>query len=83
MAAAAEDELIFTHYGLSGPALFDLSSLIIRDLKPDNTHVVLNFFPDRSPKEVEERIAQIWQAHPERRLANSLIGLLPKKLARS
>jgi predicted Rossmann fold flavoprotein len=80
MVAAVEDELIFTHYGLSGPALFDLSSLIIRDLNPNNTHLVLNFFPDRSQKEVEERIAQIWQAHPERGLANSLIGLLPKKL---
>ena len=72
---------MFTHYGLSGPALFELSSLIIRDLKPDNTHLVLNFFPDRSQEEVGERIAQIWQAHPERGLANSLIGLLPKKLS--
>ena len=48
MAASVEDELMFTHYGLSGPALLDLSSLIIRDLKSDNTHLVLNFFPDRS-----------------------------------
>jgi predicted Rossmann fold flavoprotein len=81
MAASAVDELMFTHYGLSGPAVFELSSLMIRNLKPDNTHLVLNFFPDRNREEVEERMVEIWQAHPERKLANSLIGLLPKKLS--
>jgi predicted Rossmann fold flavoprotein len=81
LATSAVDELMFTHYGLSGPAVFELSSLIIRNLKSDNTHLMLNFFPERSREEVEERIAQIWQAHPERKLANSLIGLLPKKLS--
>ncbi len=80
LVASVEDEVMFTHRGLSGPALFDLSSLIIRDMTPDNTYLVLNFFPDRSQEEVEERLMEIWQAHPERRLANALIGLLPKKL---
>jgi hypothetical protein len=81
VVASVEDEVMFTSYGLSGPALFDISSLIIRDLTPDNTYLVLNFFPDRSQEEVRERFSQICQAHPERRVANSLMGLLPKKLS--
>jgi hypothetical protein len=80
LVTSVEDEVMFTHRGLSGPALFDLSSLIVRDLTPDNTYVVLNFFPGRSQEEVERRLMEIWQAHPERKLANALIGLLPRKL---
>ena len=78
---SVEDEVMFTRYGLSGSALFDLSSLIIRNLTPNNTYLVLNFFPDRSQEEVRKRFTQICQAHPERRVGNSLIGLLPKKLS--
>jgi predicted Rossmann fold flavoprotein len=77
---ASEDDVMFTHYGVSGPAIFDLSSLLVRELTPDNTELRLNFFPGKTPEEVEKKILSIWQAHPERETGNSLIGILPRKL---
>lgn len=79
--ASARDEMLFTHYGVSGPAVLYLSSFLVRDLPGTQTILAVNFFPALTPAQAEEKIVARWRKNPKRALGNSLIGILPKKLA--
>jgi len=73
------DEVMFTHYGVSGPAVFSLSIFAVRQLKTNSAVLILDFFPGLSVEEVDKKILSIWETNPSRTLGNSLIGILPKK----
>ncbi|MEI6633508.1 MAG: NAD(P)/FAD-dependent oxidoreductase [Chlamydiota bacterium] len=78
--ASATDELLFTHYGVSGPAVLHVSSFVTRGLPGMETALRINFFPGLPRKEVEGKILSLWKNNPKRSLGNSLMGILPKKL---
>lgn len=69
-------ELLFTHFGISGPLALDLSRLIIEP----GCEITVNFFPGSNSLELSRLLAERWQSHPQKTLANSLYGLLPKNL---
>lgn len=79
--ASVRDEILFTHYGVSGPAVLHLSSFIVRDLASKGATLSINFFPGLTPAQAEEKVMALWRKNPKRLLGNSLIGILPKKLA--
>ncbi|MFH1228131.1 MAG: NAD(P)/FAD-dependent oxidoreductase [Planctomycetota bacterium] len=73
-------ELLFTHFGISGPLVLDLSRLITDGInKPDNL-VTVNFFPDYNSLKLAQFLNTRWRSQPQKTLANSLFGLMPKKL---
>lgn len=74
------DEILFTHYGISGPGILLLSNKITRFIEQSKITLKLNFFPEKSFQEVEEKIIKIWKSNPNRTLGNSLTGILPKKI---
>jgi len=69
-------ELLFTHYGISGPIVLNMSRLI----NTPHSEFTINFFPGNDVEKLKQLLTARWQAHPQKTLANSLIGLLPKKL---
>jgi predicted Rossmann fold flavoprotein len=70
-------DLLFTHFGISGPVVLDISRLI----QKDNNELFINFFPlYRNSKEFESFLNINWQSHPRKIILNSLAELLPKKL---
>ena len=74
-------ELIFTHFGISGPAVLDISRVIIDCLNKSTCNVSINFLPNyKNSKEVSDFLIGLWKEQPKRILVNSLAGLLPKKL---
>ncbi len=79
--ASVRDEILFTHYGVSGPVVLRLSSFIVRDLASKGAAIAVNFFPGLTPAQAEEKVMALWRKNPKRLLGNSLIGVLPKKLA--
>jgi predicted Rossmann fold flavoprotein len=79
--ASTRDEILFTHYGVSGPAVLSLSSFIVREFQDGGAALKVNFFPGLAAAQVEEKMLTLWRRHPRRALGNSMIGILPKKLA--
>jgi predicted Rossmann fold flavoprotein len=79
--ASVRDEILFTHYGVSGPAVLHLSSFVVRELAKKGATLVVNFFPGLKQAQAEEKVMALWRKNPKRLLGNSLIGILPKKLA--
>ncbi|HOE26424.1 MAG: NAD(P)/FAD-dependent oxidoreductase [Candidatus Aureabacteria bacterium] len=90
VAATATDELLFTHFGVSGPAVLHVSSFVTRglcaaatakaDLPGTETLLRVNLFPGLPRADVEKKILSLWKRTPKRSLGNSLMGILPKKL---
>lgn len=74
--------ILFTHKGITGPAVFALSSLVaFEDYNPEQPlEIQLDFAPEVSQPELEEKLAKELKANPKKLLRNSLF-LLPKSLA--
>lgn len=80
MTGKAEGDLLFTHFGLSGPAVLRLS----RDFdskQPADSKVEINLLPQFSQAELTGHLEKNLRRSPRRRLANVLGGeLLPHAL---
>lgn len=81
--ASETGEMLFTHFGVSGPLILRLSRGIVRALAADETPVVLHLdlHPAGPLEALEARVLEAL-ANKGRRLAvNALEGLLPSRLA--
>jgi predicted Rossmann fold flavoprotein len=77
------DEVMFTQYGLSGPAILNISREISirlnREHKSD-VEIELNFFPTLEKEQIFELLTARWARKPEQTVEMSLIGLFPAKV---
>ncbi|MDD2890360.1 MAG: NAD(P)/FAD-dependent oxidoreductase, partial [bacterium] len=78
--ATEKGELLFTHYGISGPIVMDMSRLVTDYLPKPETKVFINFFPDFTVDKLTQFFISRGQAYPQKTFLNSLFGVLPKKL---
>lgn len=72
-------ELLFTHFGLSGPVILSASAHM-RDFSRETYTVEIDLKPALEEKTLDARLLRDFQANANREFQNSLGGLLPKKL---
>ena len=72
-------ELLFTHFGLSGPVILSASAHM-RDFVHEQYQVVIDLKPALDDKTLDTRLLRDFQENANRDFQNSLGGLLPKKL---
>jgi len=74
---------LFTHHGISGPAVFAVSSLVaFEDYSARNPlKISVDLFPDESKNELMARIDSATARAPARSLLNVIASLVPKSLA--
>lgn len=74
---------LFTHKGVSGPAVFALSSLIAFEVYDEKQPLSLkiDIFPDESSDALRHRFETAINASPKKSLVNVLAALLPKSFA--
>ena len=76
-------EMLFTHFGLSGPCILSLSDTAARFWlkKPDQKlFVKIDLKPALSAEQLDDRIQRDFQKYSRKIFANSLGDLLPKSL---
>ena len=74
-----QGELLFTHYGISGPLVLTCSALSARkDLKDVTLSIDLK--PALTTEELDKRLIRDLAINSKRELKNSLDGLLPKAI---
>jgi predicted Rossmann fold flavoprotein len=73
-------EAIFTHDGLSGPIILDMSQNIGKLLKHGEVELRLDFKPALEFPKLDRRIQRDWLAMSNKMFKNSLNELLPQKL---
>lgn len=79
-------EMLFTHFGVSGPIILKASSHLVQDKKIEekfkNKEILLkiDFKPALSEKQLDDRILRDFEELKNKQFKNSLEKLLPKKL---
>ncbi|MGX7205770.1 BaiN/RdsA family NAD(P)/FAD-dependent oxidoreductase [Enterococcus pingfangensis] len=78
--ASHEMDLLFTHFGISGPAALRCSSFVNQLLRTQKTAtLVLDCFPNKTDSELLTEITD-YSADSTKQLKNALAGLLPERL---
>jgi len=75
--------MIFTHHGLGGPAVLQLSR-ILTDLLPapqSPIQVLIDLLPNLTHQQLHQRLFQAAKESPKKIVPNLLLGLLPRRLA--
>ncbi len=73
-------EMLFTHFGLSGPAVLTLSSLVTEPLyQGKNVELSIDLKPGLDHKKLDQRLLREFANNGKKNLANILASLLPQK----
>ena len=75
-------DMIFTHFGLSGPAVLRCSQFVVKALKKSKTGEVfmtIDSLPDKNEEKLFQEVRQLLADHPKKAVKNSLKGLLPER----
>lgn len=74
-------EMLFTHFGLSGPTILTISSLIVPHLrKNEKLTISIDLKPALTFDELDKRVIRDFEEYNNKQFKNSLDKLLPKKL---
>lgn len=73
-------DLLFTHFGLSGPAILSQSRIIAEHLICSKVIIHIDIFPDIEKEALDKKIANIMNANGKKAIKNCLIGLLPQNM---
>ncbi len=73
-------EMLFTHFGVSGPCILSASSKITRKLLQEELPLSIDLKPALPLEQLNERICRDFEEAPNRQFKNSLDRLLPVRL---
>lgn len=73
-------EMLFTHYGVSGPLVLSASSMVGKHLKEGPLRLEIDLKPAISNEQLDQRILREFENGINRDFKNSLDRLLPKKM---
>lgn len=74
-------KLLFTHTGLSGPLILNMSRSVSELLPYGNVTAAVDFYPSRNLSEVDSDIQAIFDAHRNKQIQNALPLIVPPLLA--
>jgi predicted Rossmann fold flavoprotein len=72
-------EMLFTHFGISGPLVLSMSRTIVEYL-PKRVKVTIDLKPALDHKKLNERLSRDFSNEPKKQIKNYIPSLLPNKL---
>ncbi|WP_124067706.1 NAD(P)/FAD-dependent oxidoreductase [Clostridium sp. E02] len=73
-------EMLFTHYGVSGPVLLSASSYAAKELKKGPLSLTIDLKPALSEEQLDARILRDFEETMNKQFKNSINGLYPAKM---
>jgi predicted Rossmann fold flavoprotein len=73
-------EMLFTHFGVSGPIILTLSGAVVEALPGGEVELLIDLKPALSPEQVENRLIREFREEPRKGIPAILSNLLPKSL---
>ncbi|MGO1368776.1 MAG: NAD(P)/FAD-dependent oxidoreductase [Senegalia sp. (in: firmicutes)] len=74
-------DIIFTHFGLSGPAIFNLTCRNNRFIRyNDNLNITIDLFSNLNIKELDEKILSLLNSNPNKNIINILNSIVQNNL---
>lgn len=74
-------EMLFTHFGISGPLLLTASSYCDFDKYPQGFVMEMDLKPAITQEELTERLKKEFAAAPQKQFGNAICSLFPSRLA--
>ncbi|MGZ4133642.1 MAG: NAD(P)/FAD-dependent oxidoreductase [Tumebacillaceae bacterium] len=78
-----EGDMIFTHFGISGPATLRCSQFVVKELKKSggpSALMQIDLFPDKSLDQVQRETWKLAESEPKKAIKNVLKGYLPERM---
>ncbi|RST76459.1 NAD(P)/FAD-dependent oxidoreductase [Siminovitchia acidinfaciens] len=75
-------DMIFTHFGISGPAVLRCSQFVVKAMKKWNLKTVvmnLDSLPEMNLEELFQKLQKLVKEEPKKAIKNALKGLLPER----
>ncbi|WHX99663.1 NAD(P)/FAD-dependent oxidoreductase [Neobacillus sp. DY30] len=75
-------DMIFTHFGLSGPAVLRCSQFVVKAMKKwklTEAVMSLDVIPDKKEEEFFQEIVKLVKSEPKKSIKNTLKGLVPER----
>lgn len=74
-------DMIFTHFGISGPAVLRCSQFVVKELMKDRSEVtmVLDVLPTKNEDILVREILENLQENPKKSIKNSFKGIVPER----
>ena len=73
-------EMMFTHYGVSGPVILSASRHLILSMEKERFQLVIDLKPAMDEKKLDARLVRDFEKYANKDFANGLDDLLPKKM---
>lgn len=73
-------EMLFTHFGVSGPVIISASSHITRDLLKENLFLSIDLKPALTKEQLNARLLREFEENKNKQLKNVMGALLPSKM---
>ena len=73
-------EMLFTHFGVSGPLVLSASSYYGKAKEPADVQLTVDLKPALEPEQLDKRILRDFEENVNRQFKNALGGLYPAKL---
>ena len=73
-------EMLFTHFGVSGPLILSASAMINRKYFDENLKIIIDLKPALDVEQLNKRILRDFEEELNKQFKNSLNKLLPSKL---
>lgn len=73
-------EMLFTHFGVSGPVLLSASSYAAKTIRKEPLTLSIDLKPALTPEQLDARLVREFEGQQNKQFKNSLGGLLPSKL---
>ena len=73
-------EMLFTHFGVSGPLILSASSLVGKELKKQRLSMEIDLKPALKKEQLDQRLLRDFENNKNRQFKNALHGLLPAKM---
>ena len=73
-------EMLFTHYGVSGPLMLSASSYITKKLQDREMKLVIDLKPALSEEQLNQRVLRDFEENKNKQFRNAITKLFPAKL---
>lgn len=73
-------EMLFTHFGVSGPLMLSASAKVNDQIGKENLYLTIDLKPALSKEQLDKRILRDFEENPNRQFKNAVTGLFPGKL---
>ena len=73
-------EMLFTHYGVSGPLMLSASSYIAKKIKNKEMKLVIDLKPALSEEQLDQRVLRDFEENINKQFKNAVSKLFPSKL---